>query len=52
MDIHVINQTKNKTENEEKIINFPISLTIGEFKSKIKQNFNLKIPLSNIGLSI
>ena len=52
MDIHVINQTKNKTENEEKIINFPVSLTIGEFKSKIKQNFNLKIPLSNIGLSI
>ena len=53
MDIHVINQTKNKNENDEKTIkNFPITNTVGEFKSRIKREFNLNIPLSNIGLSM
>lgn len=53
MDIRVINQTKNKNETEEKIVkNFPISNTIGEFKSRIKREFDLKIPSSSIGLSL
>ena len=51
MDIHVINQINNK--NEEKLVkNIPISLTVGDFKSRIKREFDLKIPLANIGLQI
>lgn len=53
MDIHVINQTKNKNETEEKIVkNFPISNTVGEFKSRLKREFDIKIPSSSIGLSM